>query len=537
MEHDLIAGALTRARAHARQGDAQQALQALDQAEARVASATPLALRAEVLQARADAQLRLQGQFLAARDTARRAAQVYQQLGDLAGETQALGVQAIASARLGHYETGVDCALLAVRLSGSRDADPADRLDQVEAQRALGVAMFVGRCFTDALEAWAQALSMAQALVPRADTFALQADMASAEAMLAFSTRNLGQPPRPLDGLAAAVQAAEALLQDPTPCVELGLASRHNAFFTHALNATLLATWQGDLSEARRQQRRLTEALERSPRAWLQALTFWADAEMAVAQCDLLLARRHTDQMVAVARQHAHSIILHQGLSLTSYLALRSGKPDQALQALLEQQQHEQSARAASLRGRVSEVEVQLEVRRRRRELETLEASQAHFRQLAMQDELTGLPNRRQFEAELQALLTDLSSRPRAACLVMIDVDHFKAINDHHSHAVGDHVLQHLASLMRDSLAPGQLAARLAGDEFVLLLPDQDTTAARTLCDVLTTKVATHAWAELSPGLQVTVSLGVSDIRADDTRRSVLSRSDERMYAHKRSRR
>lgn len=136
----------------------------------------------------------------------------------------------------------------------------------------------------------------------------------------------------------------------------------------------------------------------------------------------------------------------------------------------------------------------------------------------ATHDPLTGLLNRRGFE--------DLAQAERL--LLVLDADHFKAINDAHGHAVGDDVLRQLARRVEAHLPPGSLLARWGGEEFILLCPG-DLPAGRTLAERIRTQVAAQPLATLT----VTVCVGVTFWTADEAFRDAFTRADRAMYLAK----
>ena len=97
--------------------------------------------------------------------------------------------------------------------------------------------------------------------------------------------------------------------------------------------------------------------------------------------------------------------------------------------------------------------------------------SQLRFRKLSRYDGLTGVFNRQHFMHEAERVLRSMQKRRAPACLVLIDLDHFKQVNDTYGHAMGDVVLQHAATLCRGQLRPVDLFGRLGGEEFGVLLP------------------------------------------------------------------
>ena len=87
-------------------------------------------------------------------------------------------------------------------------------------------------------------------------------------------------------------------------------------------------------------------------------------------------------------------------------------------------------------------------------------------------DKLTGLANRRRLDEFLDALVTPFSGRKQSFSLIMADVDHFKYYNDAHGHQMGDIVLSSIASILKNNIRRGDLAARFGGEEFVVILPN-----------------------------------------------------------------
>lgn len=159
-----------------------------------------------------------------------------------------------------------------------------------------------------------------------------------------------------------------------------------------------------------------------------------------------------------------------------------------------------------------------------------LEVQNADLAEQTRTDPLTGLPNRRALTMALDmALEQHAAGRGKGVSVAVVDVDHFKVINDVHGHATGDEVLVALADTLRAHSADG-MAARYGGEEFVILFPDSTGEQARAQCEFLRT-----AATSLPVDLAVTVSIGVAECRRrDDTAEDAFRRADQALYAAKR---
>jgi diguanylate cyclase (GGDEF)-like protein len=154
------------------------------------------------------------------------------------------------------------------------------------------------------------------------------------------------------------------------------------------------------------------------------------------------------------------------------------------------------------------------------------------FRRLAERDPLTGLWNRRKCEQHLGGLLQLAPAARGALSVAILDLDHFKEINDRFSHAVGDRVLRAVAGVLRAECGPDGRAVRLGGEEFLLILPLSGA-AALGHCERVRKAVAGHDWPAVAPGLRVTTSAGVTEVGPADGYDLLLRRADTLLYAAK----
>jgi two-component system, cell cycle response regulator len=187
---------------------------------------------------------------------------------------------------------------------------------------------------------------------------------------------------------------------------------------------------------------------------------------------------------------------------------------------LVEQQSAQRDSRARAMQAIYETTEARRQSRR--------------WRELSLRDPLTGLHNRRHVDDELPRVLADGAQ----VWVALLDLDHFKRVNDTCSHAVGDEVLRAVAGLLQEQAAPGtgSLVARLGGEEFLLVLAGVDAETAARQLEQVRSAVAGHPWAPLTGDLPVTVSIGAASTAdvPDRTTAQLLGRADARLYRAKR---
>lgn len=154
----------------------------------------------------------------------------------------------------------------------------------------------------------------------------------------------------------------------------------------------------------------------------------------------------------------------------------------------------------------------------------------AQLRELATHDALTGLGNRRAMDTALRRAILARERNGVPSSVVMIDIDHFKVVNDRHGHAAGDAVIVACADLMRDSVRGLDDAYRLGGEEFLMLLPGTDADGVTTVADALRASIAARV---ITPDGPVTASLGTAVLRSGDTVETWLACADAAVYRAK----
>ena len=183
------------------------------------------------------------------------------------------------------------------------------------------------------------------------------------------------------------------------------------------------------------------------------------------------------------------------------------------------------ASEAAQRNARVAAVRMETEQAKARAEQERLRAD--GLLRMSLEDPLTGLANRRRLDEEL-------GDRGRSCAVALIDVDHFKRVNDSYSHQTGDEVLRALGGLLRAGCRGADLAARYGGEEFAVLLRGLTADEVAEAAERIRRAVAEFDWGVIAAGLAVTVSVGVALCGETETPAELLSLADRRLYQAKR---
>ena len=153
---------------------------------------------------------------------------------------------------------------------------------------------------------------------------------------------------------------------------------------------------------------------------------------------------------------------------------------------------------------------------------------------LADIDQLTGLYNRRGFDKILAPLFSTAQRNERKISLLLLDIDHFKMINDQYGHLAGDKVITHLSTLLLEEARTGDVVARWGGEEFILLLPETDSSEALSLAERLVRRAADLTILFEQQEITFTVSIGVASLMIDDKSfLQLLDKADHALYKAK----
>ena len=242
--------------------------------------------------------------------------------------------------------------------------------------------------------------------------------------------------------------------------------------------------------------------------------------------------RSAADDLHSQLREHVDGLqnSMQDAVDLNSLKHLLENRLE-GLLGTMDQHQQQRNAReqevAAHLQGlaeRIAQMEQQAQGYR-----EHLEEQ----RQKALIDPLTGLPNRAAWGERLQYEVEQWQIHGNPLLIAMLDLDHFKRINDGYGHLAGDKVLKIIAAQLRRHLRPVDFIARFGGEEFVLLMPDTPLTTGLQLVDKLRTAIEACPFHFKGEPVTITLSIGVSAFRAGDRSDQVLKRADEALYRAK----
>ena len=172
---------------------------------------------------------------------------------------------------------------------------------------------------------------------------------------------------------------------------------------------------------------------------------------------------------------------------------------------------------------------------RRKKYQETLKSNYQESVSMAVTDGLTRLYNRHYLDTHLKNLVRQAGEQERALSLVIMDMDHFKSVNDTYGHGVGDEVLKGLAAVIVKTIRSADLAARYGGEEFVVLMPETDGVRAYEAAERLRRGVESTPFVVTHPEspLFKTISIGCATMQPNDTPETLLKRADAALYEAK----
>lgn len=214
-------------------------------------------------------------------------------------------------------------------------------------------------------------------------------------------------------------------------------------------------------------------------------------------------------------------MLTNQGDELVAVKAMKLGADD-----YLPKKNLTPTALQRAITNAVDKARLRLQVQQKQRELE----------RLARNDELTGLMNRRALFDSFQIELSRTIRHHLDLAVLLIDLDHFKEVNDRYGHFAGDEVLMTVGRLLQEGIRNTDFAGRFGGEEFVAVLPQTDDAGALTIAERLRSKLEQHVFFTRGERFQVTASLGISVYQLGDTHcEAILDRADQALYDAKRA--
>ena len=474
---------------------------------------------------------------------------VAQQQFDTEALARAISQIAWCCMRLGDVEAGLECAVAARRLwSLHDDTKELAGIQAIEAFLLLDTGLS-----DDAFDMATLAVSAAESCNdPGAIAFAL-----NVKGVALAVCRQLSMAVPLLQRSVAVAEAAGIRGHHAFGLMNLGFCFAKHAEEAEANgDAAAMALWLGKAIDATDEA---IAAAEVSGDMWILRVALSNCAEYHALRGDVAAAMVLLERSAALPGEGGVSLRIHYLYTLAT-ARLRSGDAAGALEAAEqslaladETGQVDHQLNAATQLGRVYEALGQfaeaLALQKRfhalyvrqsgettqrlakaaelRSETSQLRARADALAAEAMLDALTGIPNRRSFDRTVAGLTG------RDYALAIIDLDNFKAVNDRYSHLVGDEVLRRVSRTLEAHVTGLGYAARLGGEEFVVLLPDHDTRRAVAVVESLRMALHHIDWSDVAPGLMATASVGLCSTAEAGNHDAIMICADQRLYAAK----
>lgn len=369
-----------------------------------------------------------------------------------------------------------------------------------------------------------------------------------------FARSNLAEAQLGTGDATAALETIDAMLGDPANLPRSAAQSHYLAV------AAEVYALHGRLGDAGRCVREAEAILARYPGGFNAVYASWAAAALADARADDDLALASLDHAIATAERLHHVPTLCKAYDAAARRLARLGRFEEAYrrQARLtevslermthragakyyllkveHELKHAREARDRAERERLESLAINRQLERLNRELERkvreVEELQSRLAAEAVHDPLTQLFNRRYLDSVVPALLSGAHRRAAPLALALVDLDHFKRVNDRHGHLAGDRVLMQIGRVLATSLRPADVLCRYGGEEFCVVLPDTDGAGARTALATLATRLRelTVPWGNHALS-GFTFSAGIA-VAPDDgmTQAELVSAADRALY-------
>jgi two-component system cell cycle response regulator len=301
-----------------------------------------------------------------------------------------------------------------------------------------------------------------------------------------------------------------------------------------------LALINGDAPLARSLLERAYGINLRHENRWGQAHNLYSLGLLAEAEQDLDQAITLLEQALQHAQAlHAVHLVFKIEFALSSVMA-KQNDFEAALRFHQQGYQHHYQLLHQASPQRLHTIQAKLEAEKTRLENNILREQHDQERKarqysenIASQDPLTGLLNRRGFELRSNGMLQSKSEHKEPLALLLLDIDFFKKVNDQWGHSIGDYVLRQVAALLKSGCRQDDLVCRWGGEEFVILLPSRNGIPAVEVAERLRSMVELWSWNQIEPGLAMTISIGVTVFQNDTQLTSLVQRADDCLYQAK----
>lgn len=436
--------------------------------------------------------------------------------GDAVGVVQALNLLAFAYMQLALYDEALVAMERSVRQVADLD-DPDLRSNTFSRAGTLKTAMGDVTSAAELLDRAEKELTAA-GTVPEPETLFCvltnQADVVIATARLGLEVSG--------EDLRLGIQRAEQSL-----VLAIEAENPYRRALSHLNIGTLRSYVDGDEEAAEAEFEAAMSLIEEHGYLPLQLGVLDAYAVSAQRRNQHEEALATIEQLIALAEQVRDPGVLAAAHLLASTSWEQLGDFKHALESHRRFHDLETAQRTQAAETRSQLLGVTVELQRLRSETSELVRS-------AREDVLTGVGNRRLFDEMMPDLVAGAAA-DEWVCVMLLDIDHFKGVNDSFGHATGDVVLRTLGLLLRSSVRRADLLARIGGEEFVLVWVLRDWTLAERLGEQLRSRIATFDWPSIVQDLRVTVSMGIAgspgQVLVSPT--ELLARADKYLYAAK----
>ncbi|MFO1414167.1 MAG: diguanylate cyclase [Burkholderiales bacterium] len=457
--------------------------------------------------------------------------------GDDPGVAKTLRAISFVHDALGNFASALDCQFRALAID-ERTGNEASRAATL---RTIGIVYTRSGDVAAGLDYYRRSLALCTAgkdAIERGKTLN----------NIGINLKNLGD----LAGAQAALDEARAVF------VSLGLPLHEAATLN---NAGLVLERLGDYAAAERTLRQALELSESTGYRYGVAHASLGLGKLCLAQDRHEDARTWLDSALATCQRHHLKPTEYEVHEALADLLERAGDPAGALAHYRQFHALEREVQSEAAADKLRALKIQLELAAARREAElererqeVLKRANAELDALNVslieanlqktmlldqlerqtyEDALTGIANRRRLDQRLADEFALAVRHGRPLAVAMVDLDHFKLVNDRFSHAVGDAALRETAKVLASLVRHTDLVARFGGEEFVIVLVETDAAAALQVCDKLRQAIANHGWTAIHPGLALTVSMGVCADTSVPTYDRMLALADRNLYSAK----